>query len=316
MRQTPAWEPVCRPPRRLVRPVPCDPTGLAGPTPNQSRGPHWRRTSRGLFVPADVDSSLPEQRILEASMLLPPGGVATGWAGLRLARAAFFDGLELDGRTWRPVPLLIGTAQARRPRLGVSWLRDRIEPEETWIRSGVPCARPERALFDEVRKQRDERAAAVALDMAFAAVLTSLRRMRAYLDDHEGWAGITLARRAWALADEGSWSPGESRTRLTWVLDAGRPRPLTNREVFDEHGRLLGIADLLDPEAGVAGEFDGGEHARPRRRSRDAAKDSAFRDHGLEIFRVTAYDEHEAGAIAARIDAAYRRAARNTLPRR
>jgi len=185
-----------------------------------------------------------------------------------------------------------------------------------WVRRGVPCARPERALFDEIRAQCDERAAAVALDMAFAAGLTSRRRMSDYFGRHEGCGGITIARRAWALADEDSWSPGESRMRLTWVLDTGRPRPLCNREVFDEHGRLLGIADLLDPEAAVAGEYDGGEHARPRRRSRDAAKDSAFRDHGLEIFRVTAYDEHDPGAIAARIEAAYRRAARNRMPRR
>jgi very-short-patch-repair endonuclease len=316
MRQSSAWEPICSPPRRLVRPVRCDPTGRMGPTPNGSRGPHWRRTSRGLFVPADVDDSVPEQRILEASALLPPDGVVTGWAALRLARAAYFDGLEPDGRTRRSVPLLIGPGQARRPRRGVSWLRDRILPEETWIRSGVPCARPQRALFDEIRKQSDDRAAVVSLDMAFAATLTSLRRMRAYLDGHDRWAGITIARRAWALADEDSWSPGESRTRLTWMLDAKRPRPLTNRQVFDQHGRLLGIADLLDPEAAVAGEYDGGEHARPRRRARDAAKDSAFRDHGLEVFRVTAYDEHVPGAVADRIDAAYRRAAHNRIPRR
>ena len=55
---------------------------------------------------------------------------------------------------------------------------------------------------------------------------------------------------------------------------------------------------------------------RPGRRSQDALKESRFRDHGLEVVRITAYDEHVPGRVAERIDAAYRRAARNRLPRR
>jgi hypothetical protein len=49
------WDPRCVPPVNLVRPVPVDPTGARGPTKAQAAGPRWRRTSKGLHVPAYVD---------------------------------------------------------------------------------------------------------------------------------------------------------------------------------------------------------------------------------------------------------------------
>jgi hypothetical protein len=249
-------------------------------------------------------------------MLLPPGGAVGAWAALRLSRAAFFDGLLSDGETARPVPLNVGPGHARRRRDGITWIRDVLHWEEVWVRSGIACVRPTRAVFDEMRLSTDVRAAAVALDMACAAEATSISRVRRYAESHPGVNGVPLVRTAIELADEDSWSPGESRLRLTWVLDARCPRPLANREVFGSGGRLLGVADLIDPDAAVVGEYDGGEHARPGRRSRDAARDSAFRDAGLEVFRVTAYDEHYPARLVDRIRAAYRRAAASGLEKR
>lgn len=166
-----------------------------------------------------------------------------------------------------------------------------------------------RALFDEMRREPEVRRAVIAMDMAAAADLTSIKRMRAYVGTHGGWAGVDVVRKALGLADECSRSPGESRLRLVWELDTGHPRPLTNRDVFDQRGRLLGIADLIDPEDGVVGEYDGADHSGAGRRSRDAGRDSAFRDAGLEVFRVTGFDEHRPGTVRQRIDAAYQRAA-------
>lgn len=315
MPDRPPWQPVAPLPRDLVRPVRIDPTGRAGPTPGQARGPHWRRTSHGLYVPAHVDGSHPAQRVVEAATQLPTRGVVTGWARLCLAGAAYFDGLERDGRTQLPVALVSGPGQSRRPRDGIRWLQDEIDPEETGRSHGIPCATLTRALLDEMRI-RPLRAAVEAMDMAAAARLVSVKRVRACLAVHAGLTGAPVVRAALDLADERSWSPAETRMRLVWVLDARRPRPLTNRPVFSVTGRLLGIADLLDPVAGVAGEYDGAEHARARRRSRDAAKDSALRDHGLETFRITGYDEHRVDDIVERIHAAYERAARPRMPRR
>lgn len=78
-----------------------------------------------------------------------------------------------------------------------------------------------------------------------------------------------LVRSALLLADERSWSPFESRVRVVWVVECGLPRPLVNQEVFDRRtGRLLGVADLLDIEAGLVVECDGGEHAKAGRTRR------------------------------------------------
>ena len=249
-------------------------------------------------------------------MLLRGRGAVTGWGALRMAGAGFFDGLARDSVSRRPVLLVAGPGAGRRPRPGVRWLQDRLAAEETWIRQDVRCTRPERALFDEMRLSPDVRSAVVAMDMAAAADLTSIRRMRDYAMGMRGWNGLPGVRAALGLADENSRSPAESRMRLVWVLDAHLPRPLANRDVFDDHGRLLGIADLIDPVAGVVGEFDGAEHAGAARRSRDAGRDTDFRDHGLEVFRVTGYDEHRPEGIVARARSSYARAAASTQRRR
>lgn len=153
------------------------------------------------------------------------------------------------------------------------------------------------------------------MDMAAAADLTSVRRMRACAASRVRWNGVPLVRRALALADENSRSPAESRLRLVWMLDARLPRPLVNRDVFDQRGRLLGVADLIDPVAGVVGEYDGRDHAGALRRSKDAGRDTAFRDHGLEVFRVTGYDQHQPEGIVGRIRSAYTRAEASRHPR-
>ncbi len=304
------WDPRCAPPRGLVRPVAIDPAGRSGPTRGQTSGPRWRQSSHGLYVPASV-ARTPEQRVLEASMLLPPGGAVTGWAALRLWGGRFFDGLGADGSTALPVPLVTGPGAHLRPRAGVTFLRDRLSPDEVRIRYGVPVTVPERAVFDGMRKAPDLRAAVAVVDMAAAAGITSARRARRYVDAHPGWQGVALARRAVGLGDDNSWSPQETTFRLIWELDGGLPRPLTNRELFDRRtGALLGVADLLDPAAGVVGEYDGGEHAGARRRSRDAHRDGVFRDHGLEVFHVTYVDVLDPGVVVARARAAYQRAER------
>ena len=305
------WSTTCTPPGDLVRPVRIDPAGVHGPTRGQARGKRWRQVGHGWYVPSSVDSSLPEQRITEAAAVLPPGGAVTGWASLRLQGANFHDGLGRDGKTQLLVPLVVGPECRRTAPHGAVTLRDRLPSSEVIIRQGIPCAIPERAVFDEMRRAMDERHAAVAFDMAAAARLTSLVRTRRYVDLHRGWDGVPLARAGLALADEASRSPQESLVRMVWELDARRPRPLTNREIFEGGtGRLLGVADLLDPVAGVVGEVDGADHAGAGRRSADADRDSRFRNHGLEVFRVTSYDNHHPRQLVRRIHEAYDRAAR------
>jgi hypothetical protein len=208
-------------PTGLVRPVRVDPLGLTGPTKAAASGPGWRRTSLGFYVPVGVSDDLPEQRILEQSMRLPAGGAVTGWAACRLLGASFFDGLEQDGRTRLPVPLWVGDLAQLTRDDAADVLRDRIRPEEVTSRGGIPCARPVRALFDQARKAPDVREAVVGVDMMAAAELVSIQQLRSYLHTVGGVRGVPLVRTAVELASEYSRSPGETRTRLVWVLDAG-----------------------------------------------------------------------------------------------
>jgi hypothetical protein len=229
----------------------------------------------------------PEQRILEMSMLLPEGGAVTGWGSLRLRGGNFFDGKLPDGRTERPVMLTTTEDGYRRDRPGVTFLRDHLDPDEVQVIAGIPCTSVERALFDESRMAEDLRESVVAVDMATAAELTSISRMRAYVDRHARWAGVPQVRAALERASERSASPNETRTRMIWEIDAGFPRPLVNQPVWDLKGNLLGIADLLDADAGVVGEFDGADHRGARRHSSDVDREGRFRGERLEFFRVT-----------------------------
>jgi hypothetical protein len=180
--------------------------------------------SHGWYVPAATPTS-PEQRILEQSVRLPHGGAVTGWAALRLHRAGFFDGLAADRRTLLPVPLALGPRGRIRVDGQVAVSYERLEPEEVVRRAGIRCTAVERALFDAMRQSGDLREATVAMDMAAAAFLTSLARMRAYLGDHAAWRRALVVRRALELASEDSRSPNETRLRLIHQLDAGLPHP-------------------------------------------------------------------------------------------
>ncbi len=284
------WQTTCPAPAGLVRPVRVDPTGRHGPTRGQARGRHWRQTSWGYYVPATVSDEAPEQRIMEQSVRLPPGGAVTGWASGRLFGANFMDGLLPDGVTRIPVPLALGEHGNVRPDGAVTLSRDRLPADEIVVRYGIPCTRRERGVFDAARTAADRREATVLLEMAFAAEVTSQRRTQRYVDAHPGWLGAPQARDALSLTSELSRSPNETRTRLVWVLDAGLPPPLVNQPVFDLRGTLLGIADLLDLAAGVVGEFDGADHRGAARHSADVGREDRFRRHGLEVFRVTGPD--------------------------
>ena len=176
------FHPRCPPPAALIRPVRVDPDGVSGPSRGTAAGPRWRTSSHGLVVPADVPLTV-EQRILEAAVRLPAGGLVTGWAALRLAGAAWFDGLARDGRTPLPVPVLL--PHARRSRgPGVLDERTRRLRPDPLERHGIPCAPSEVALLHELRRAGTPRLAGVAVDMALAARVVDLDLLR----DLASWA--------------------------------------------------------------------------------------------------------------------------------
>lgn len=293
------WSPRCERPSGLVIPVRVDPAGVTGPTRSAARRGRWRQVCAGRYVPADTDSTIVEQRIVEQASRLGRHGGVTAWAALRWRGAAYFDGLTAGGTRQLPIPLLIGSNLRPDPRAALSW--EQFAPTEREVIDGLPCATIQRALFDEMHRTGSLRDAVVAMDMAAAAGLISTGLMSEYVAQRGPWTGIPLVRKALLLATDDSMSPQESRQRLVWLLDAGLDPPLCNPFVFSKSdGRLLGRPDLLDPVAGLIAEYDGADHLKKDRRRRDIRRENDFRDHGLEYVTTVRGDIGQRTMLARR----------------
>ena len=293
------WSPRCERPEGLVAPRPVDSTGVAGPTKRQAAGPHYRQTSSGLYVPADVDEGVVEQRIFEQAHRIRSYGAVTGWAVLRWRGATYFDGVSSNAELL-PVRLVVVNHPLRAdPRVHVD--RSQLAQIERVMTGGIWCTTVQRALFDVMRFSNNIRDAVVAMDMAAAARLISVSLMSIYVLSRNGWTGVQLVRDALALASDNSRSPQETRMRLVWVVDAGYDAPLCNVPVFDKSGRLLGVPDLFDPVAGVAGEYDGIDHKSNERHRADVAREGVFRNHGLEYFAVVGGDLQDRSLVVKRM---------------
>jgi hypothetical protein len=267
-------------------------------------------------VPAAVSDDVVEQRIVEQAARLPDSGGVTGWAALRWRGANFFDGTSHGGRVRLPFPILVGGVGNLRPDPRSEVHREQFAPYEREVVDGLACATVTRALFDEMRRTGRPRDAVVCCDMAAAAGLITVEEMCEYAARRSSWTGIPLVRNALPFATNHSRSPMESRMRLVWVIDAGLPPPLCNRPVFDLSGNLLGIPDLLDPVAGVVGEYDGADHTELDRRRGDVSREQLFRDHGLEYFQLVTGDLNNTTAAAQRMWNTHNRARRIPPERR
>jgi hypothetical protein len=289
-----------------VRPVPVDPTGVDGPTRAQAYGPRWRRTGRGLFVPASVDRDVVEQRILEEWSRAPAGTVVSGWAALRLHGGNFFDGRDDRGREL-PVPLVLAPHSGFRTST-IEPHRELVPASERTSRQGVPCTIPPRALFDAMKWAPELRSSVTAADMALSAGLLPLGAMRAYVATRATAKGSFSVDASLDLAEDRSRSPRETTMRLIWVLDARLPRPKCNWPVGDQRGRRVGKPDLLCEVHGVVGEYDGAEHRGARRQADDVDKEDTYRNLGLECFRLVGRDIQDIGLVVRRMRGAVERA--------
>lgn len=295
----------------LVRPVRLDPTGLTGPTRGQARGPRWRRSSHSFYVPSDVDAENVEQRILEASIVVPPRGAVTGWAALRWRGATWFSGQDRSGGKL-PVPVLISTHDIRK-QAGILLSGEGCSPKEIELVDGVPLTNATWAVAFAMRYADNLRDAVIAFEMAAYADLVSIAELSAQLRAQSGWTGVPQARKALPYCGENSWSPMETDTKGLWVVVGGFPMPLQNRPIFDLQGQHIGTPDLLDPAVGVIGEYDGPDHLRADQRLKDINREARFRDHHLEIVVRSAGESPD--NYLRRLAAAYARARRRRTAR-
>lgn len=288
-----------------------DATGSAGPTRGQARGPDWRRTSHGLYVPSAVEAT-PEQRIVEAAAVLRADEAVTGWAGLRWQGAAWFEGTDGAGRL-REVTLLARRDRAVPPGAAIS--QEFLHPNRITTVDGVPITLPVRSVVHEMRYADSLGEAVIALDMACYSDLVSLAEVAAYVGALGPVTGIQQARDALALGEENSWSPKETAMRGVWTRRAGLVRPLCNAPVFTLEGRHVGTPDLIDPELGLVGQYNGSDHLSLAGTAVDVKKDAAYRELGLETVTMLVTDFADLDDFTRRLLEAARRAARRTAPR-
>jgi len=291
----------------LVLPVRVDPAGVTGPTPGRARGPHWRRVAPGWHVPADTDSSVLDQRIVEAMAGTPDDAAVTGWASFGWRGARWFSGLADDGRTPLDVPVALHRVRGVRWRAGVELSEDWLFDDDVEQIDGLRVTVLQRSVSYEMCRARTLTAAVRTLDMAAASDLVDLASMTRYAARLGSRPGIRLLRTALTWADENAWSPQEVSMRLTWRSHAGCEL-LTNRPIFDLRGAHLLTPDLLDAEAGVVGEYDGPTHLEESGRRRDLDREALYRDHGLELVTMMAGRRTDAASFLDRLTAAYRRA--------
>ena len=144
------------------------------------------------------------------------------------------------------------------------------------------------------------RSAMAGFDQVYAFVRTG----PIPVDDQQ----IQQARDALVEADENSWSPQETRMRGVWTRRAGLPRPLCNAPVFTLDGRHVGTPDLVDPETGLAGQYNGSDHLSLVGAATDVKQEAAYRDLGLETVTMLATDWRDLDGFVERLHAAARRA--------
>jgi hypothetical protein len=300
----------------LVLPVRRDKTGQSGPTKKEAEGGRWRRTSHGFFVPSEVSHDDVNQRIVEASVVVPNGCGITGWAGLRWLGGRWFTGTTAEG-DHLPVMIAIGTHDIRpQPDFGIAVTGEGLAARMVMALDGVPITRAVWSVSFEMRYARTWRQAVVSLDMAAYNDLVSIDEQTEFVSHQNGWTGVPQARKALPFAEENSWSPMETLMRLVWVVDADLPPPLCNSPIFDLHGRHLGTPDLLDLDTGLMGEYDGPGHLLRGQRARDVPRAELLRSHDLESVIMLADDFNDLDAYTERLRRARRSALRRQPARR
>ncbi len=253
------------------------------------RGPGWRRSSHGFYVPA-TEVLTPQQRITEAHAILRGRGAVGGWAAAHWRGAQLLDGRGPFGMTAEPVLLCLGHDRKLQRQNGIRLSRELLPSTDIVELRGIRCTGDLRTCFDGSRLAPNLIEAVVFLDMLLACRVVTLASLRTYVEEHAGWKGVQQARSALTLAAQGVMSPPETRLRLVWVLEARLPMPLVNRPVFDLDGRLLGYPDALDPDSGTVLEYDSDDHRELDRHTDDNIREELFEDHGLAVVRVTKLD--------------------------
>lgn len=235
--------------------------------------------------------------------------VIGGWAALRIQGNTWFDGRDSRGNL-RPALIHCEPGSRIRRRPYVEPFRGLLLNDEWSIYDGLAITTLARAAFDEMRTAPHLPAAVIAADMALSTThgqpRTSMTNLARIVNSHHKIRGIVQARKALVLASTRAASPWETRARMIATREARIPGWLVNAPVFDRNGALLGIADLLQPEAGLVIESDGSQHHEALQHAADNVREERFERCGLVVVRISAVDYRDQWTLVRRIREAHR----------
>jgi hypothetical protein len=258
-------------------------------TPNQLRGPPWRRLFEDVYLHVDRPVTHALRTRVAAGMVVP-GAVVTG----RSAAVLWGIGMAADDED---VELTVPPSSHPRRVPGVRVRRAVLPAGHVQQHRDVPVTTAA-ATAVRLAGSLPEEDAVVAVDQLIAAGLVDLETVRTLAASLRG-AGSARARAACTLADGRAESPQETRLRLL-IGRSGLPTPVAQFVVRVE-GRFVGRVDFAWPDLKVAVEYDGLWHAEEGQFARDRQRLNRLRAAGWQVVFVTAADLYRPDQLVALI---------------
>ncbi len=264
-----------------------------------------RRLRRGAYVGVDhwdaLDATAQHALVVRAVLSAQPGALVSHRS------AAALWGLPVIGRRDEAVHLTVAVGSGGRSTRGVRRHQWAGAVSEGCL-DGIRVTSPARTLVD-VGRSAGLLAAVVAGDAALRAGLVTVADLDDELAACGTCRGIRTARRAVALMDGRSESPGESLSRVR-MAELGLPAPTLQHEVQDAYG-FVGRVDFYWPGPRVVGEFDGrakygldGDAGAADRVWNEKLREDRIRATGLAVVRWTWAEAWKGEPMASRLRAA------------
>jgi very-short-patch-repair endonuclease len=251
-------------------------------TPNELRGPRWRRLFPDVYVAANVP--MDHRMWCHAAMVYANEAGAVAISGLS---AAHVWGVELRPGLER-VELTMAPGSGLRTRDRLTVRHRTLAGSDIDSFTGIAVTSGVRTAFDLAR-DLPRVDAIIALDSLTHALVVSLDDLRQQVDAIAGFGikGCRTFANAVRDCEPLAESPMETRTRLV-LVDGGLPRPVAQYEVRDVFGRLVARVDLAYPHKRIALEYDGDYHRSRDVFQKDIRRKNALSDAGWTVITIAA----------------------------
>lgn len=226
-----------------------------------------------------------EVRLQAVLLAAPDGAVVTGLT------AAWLFGVW-SPRPGAALPLELGIRREDRNTSGSRTLTRRmmLDPVDVSEWNGLAVTSPERTCFSLMARSSLVEGVVFADAFQHAGLVTQ-RGLFRFADERPHWPHVRKVRCAVDLSRHEAASPGETRLRMVIVLGGLPEPPILNSGVYDEHGTLLGVPDMLylSPDFGL--EYDGAYHHEAGQHARDNMRENRLLVvGGLPLLRYGAHD--------------------------